>query len=91
MTFTLGSDMEVFKDYTPALRLLERSFRRAGLGISFEGFDCPPTGKKVLIRHLGQVVKTVTIEGDSPAQALKDIAQAMDCDWTKSGFPRGAA
>jgi hypothetical protein len=91
MTFTLGTNAEMFRDYTPALRALERSFKRAGLGISFQGFDCPPTGKKILIRYQGQFVKTVTIEGDSPAQALKDIARAVDCDWAAQKCTRGAA
>jgi hypothetical protein len=87
MRFTLTS-APAFEGYTPALRALESSFRKAGLEVSFLGFECPPTGKKILIKYRGKIVKTVVIEGDSPAQALKDVAAAMDCDWTK---PTGGA
>jgi hypothetical protein len=75
---------DFFEGYTSALRSLENSFRRAGLGISFYAYESPIGEKKVGIRNdSNNIIKTVSIEGDSPAQAIKDVAQAVDCSWTR--------
>jgi hypothetical protein len=74
---------EAFEGYTPALRALESSFRKAGLGISFLGFDSPVRGKVVCVKADGKIVNSVTIEDDNPAQAIKNVAQAVDCSWTR--------
>jgi hypothetical protein len=77
MRFLLPSDISAFDDYTPALTALESSFRKAGLKISFLADYSPTHGKKIHIRKNAKILKTIYIEGDSPAQALKDVAQAV--------------
>ena len=77
MKFNLSCDIPAFEGYTPALKALESSFRKAGLGIGFLA-DCPPgRGKVIHIREKARIVTTICIEGDSPAQAVKDVAGAV--------------
>jgi hypothetical protein len=79
-----------FEGYAPALRALESSFRKAGLEISFHAHDSPLRGKMVSIRgeSCNDIIKIICIEGDSPAQAVKDVARAVNCDRTrKSDLP----
>jgi hypothetical protein len=74
-----------FRGYTPALEALESSFRKAGLGILFHLYDSPLQGRLIRIKNdtTNAIVKSVSIEGDSPAQAVKDVARAVNCDWTQ--------
>jgi uncharacterized protein YbjT (DUF2867 family) len=76
MRFTLPCDIPVFEGYTPALKALERALRKAGMRITFLADVSPDLGKKVHIRKSGKIIKTICIEGDSPAQAVKDVAGA---------------
>jgi hypothetical protein len=77
MRFTLPGDIPAFDDYTPALKALERSLRKAGLGINFLADVSPTYGKNIHIRKQARIIKTICIEGDSPAQAVKDVAGAV--------------
>ena len=77
MRYELSSDMAEFAGYELALKALERSFRKAGLGINFLAGVWPLHGKVIHIREKSKVVKTVFIEGCSPAQAVKDVAAAV--------------
>jgi hypothetical protein len=66
------------QEYKMPLRLLERSFQKAGLPIEF---NCVVNGygnKWVQILYNGRLPKVINIEGDSPAQAIKDIAERVE-------------
>jgi hypothetical protein len=77
MRFILQSDKIMFSPYTSSLQALESSFRKAGLKVSFLA-DChPERGKKVHIKIDGLLIKSIYIEGDSPAQAVRDVAAAV--------------
>jgi hypothetical protein len=66
-----------FEGYREPLKLLEEAFNRAGLSVRFYAFEAPLKNKMVQI-FFGQVPgKIICIEGDSPAQALKDVAEAV--------------
>jgi hypothetical protein len=77
MRFVLQSDKIDFAGYTLPLEHLERSFRKAGLEISFLADCSPAQGKKIHIRRGGRITTTICIEGDSVAQAIKDVAGAV--------------
>ena len=66
-------------DYHRPLEMLEQSFNAAHLGIEFVGIDDIFLGKIVSIKRDGGrfVIRRVMIEGDSPAQAVKDVAKAV--------------
>jgi hypothetical protein len=67
-----------FKDYLMPLRLLEKSFREAGLtNIEFRAFISEGGDKRIEISFGGRTSKVISIEGDSPAQAVKDVAAAV--------------
>ncbi|MDR0585369.1 MAG: hypothetical protein LBG57_13635, partial [Treponema sp.] len=54
------------------------SFRKAGVPVVFEPVVLPEDGGKVVfIRTKGTIVKSLNIEGRSPAQAVKDAAVAV--------------
>jgi hypothetical protein len=74
MRFVLPGDKAVFEGYTPALRALESSFRKAGLGINFLADASPTHGKKIHIRKNAKIIESLSLEGYSPAQAVKTVA-----------------
>jgi hypothetical protein len=86
MTF---APLWAFEGYAPALEDLESSFQRAGCDFSFHGVVLPVAGKTIRILSDGVVFKSVSIEGDSPVQAIKDVAQAVNCNWARK--PKGGA
>jgi uncharacterized protein YbjT (DUF2867 family) len=78
MRHLLKSDRPAFAEYEASLRALENSFRKAGVPLVFEAGLLPENGGKIIfIRNDGRIVKSLMIEGDSPAQAVKDIAAAV--------------
>ena len=64
------------ENYGKPLALLEQSFKEAGLNVEFE-CEAGKHGKMVSIYRGGFLQKMVSIEGDSPAQAVKDIAEKV--------------
>ena len=78
MRFPLSCDKPAFAEYTPSLRLLENSFRKAGVPLTFVANILPEgKGKVIFIKLDGRAKGCRSIEGDSPAQAVKDIAEAV--------------
>ena len=78
MRYKLKCDRPAFAEYDPSLRALERSFRQAGVPVTFEPVVLPESGSRVVfIRNNGRITKSQQIEGDSPAQAVKDVAAAV--------------
>jgi hypothetical protein len=77
MRFKLSSDKPEFEGHAPSLKALESSFRKAGLKISFLADYSPTHGKKIHIMEKAKVIKTIYIEGDSPAQTVKDVAAVV--------------
>jgi hypothetical protein len=71
-------NIKEFAPYITPLRLLERSFRKAGIWVEF-GLVQYPNGMKVveLINALNKTYCTKSIEGDSAGQAIKDVADAV--------------
>jgi hypothetical protein len=74
---------DVFEGYIPALQALEESFQKDGFPITFCLYYSDLRGKMIGIRNTitMAIVKTVPIEGDSPAQAVKDAAETVNCCW----------
>jgi hypothetical protein len=66
-----------FEGYEEPLKSLEEAFNRAGVKIRFYAFVAPLENKMVRIFINRAEKKTVCIEGDSPAQAVKDVAGAV--------------
>jgi hypothetical protein len=66
-----------FEAYLEPLETLEKSFRQAGLDIVFRGIYTGNGGKRVEILRSGRAGRVAPIEGDSPAQAIKNIACAV--------------
>jgi hypothetical protein len=78
MRHKLKCDRPAFAAYEPSLRALESSFRKAGVSLSLEACLLPEGGGRIIfIRNDGRIVKSLKIEGDSPAQAVKDVAAAV--------------
>jgi hypothetical protein len=65
-----------FKDYFVPLRALEKSFKSAGLNIEFDAFVNSAV-RLIGIIYNGKPKRCIAIEGDSPAQAVKDVAAAV--------------
>ena len=65
-----------FKDYAKPLELLEQSFNQAGLPVRFHAFTDPFKNKMVRVTggRSKQKLLLLCIEGNSPAQAVKDVA-----------------
>ena len=61
------------ENYDKPLTLLEQSFKAAGLNIEFE-CETGKHGKMVSIYRGGFLQKLVSIHGDNPAAAVKDVA-----------------
>jgi hypothetical protein len=66
-----------FKDYLMPIRLLEKSLLAAGLPVAFEAGISEGGDKWVSIYYGGRKQRVISIEGDNPAQAVKDIAAAV--------------
>jgi hypothetical protein len=66
-----------FEGYANPLRSLEEAFNKAGTSVSFYAFVAPLGNKMVDIIRKSASRKLVCIEGDSPAQAVKDVAAAV--------------
>jgi hypothetical protein len=66
-----------FAEYEAPLRQLEKAFDSAGMLISFGCFVAAFNNKMVEIYQNKKRAKIICIEGDSPAQAVKDVAQAV--------------
>ena len=70
--------VDAFQDFAKPLEKLEQSFNRAGLFITFRAFVAPHELKMVDVTYKnGRRMKLICIEGDSPAQAVKDVAEGV--------------
>jgi hypothetical protein len=67
---------KAFNGYLGPLAYLEQSFTEAGLDVVFRGIYTANGGKRVVLRN-GRSIRVVSIEGDSPAQAVKDVAEKI--------------
>jgi hypothetical protein len=69
-------DREAFAGYMTALSTLEEAFNMAGVPVSFHCLNSPAFGKNVIIKK-GNATNSISIEGDSFGQAIKDVAAAV--------------
>jgi hypothetical protein len=69
-------DQETFAGYITALRTLEEAFNLAGVPVSFYCLNSSAFGKTVIIKMMN-ATNNISIEGDSPGQAVKDVAKAV--------------
>jgi hypothetical protein len=69
-------DITAFEGYAAALGTLEKAFNMAGIPVSFHCLDSAIFGRTVLMKK-GRAMRSISIEGDSPAQAVKDVAAAV--------------
>ena len=65
------------ENYDKPLALLEQSFREAGLNIGFVCDIAADTAKIVSVYRDGFLQKQISIEGDNPAAAVKDVAKGV--------------
>ncbi|MDR2785053.1 MAG: hypothetical protein LBB83_03970 [Treponema sp.] len=73
-----GEHCSAFTEYKEALSHLEAAFHSAKVPVRFLLFVAPLDNKMVEITfNPGGGKKLVCIEGDSPAQAVKDVAAAV--------------
>jgi hypothetical protein len=72
-----SEDYAAFRDYLTVLSDLERAFQFAGEKIEFRLGIHEGTDRYVEILRDGKPVGIKFIEGDSPAQAIKDVAGAV--------------
>jgi hypothetical protein len=69
---------DAFAGYEVPLRFLENAFNSAGLLIKPRCFVAPANNKMVdVLTEKNYRLKLVCIEGDSPAQAVKDVAAGV--------------
>jgi hypothetical protein len=67
-----------FKDYLPPLRALEKAFKFAGLvNIEFWAILSEDGEKWIEVSFDGRTSRVISIEGDNPAQAVKDVAASV--------------
>jgi hypothetical protein len=66
-----------FQRYSKPLRKLERTFKKAGHPLTLHCFEDSSGNRMVRIIPQKASVKIVCIEGDSPAQAVKDVAAGV--------------
>jgi hypothetical protein len=66
-----------FKDYLLPLRALEKSFKITGFRVEFELTVSEHRNKWISITEDSRPPHMISIEGDSPAQAVKDAAAAV--------------
>jgi hypothetical protein len=69
-------DREAFAGCMTALRTLEDAFNMAGVQVSFYCLNSAAFGKTVVIKKGGAAIN-ISIDGDSPGQALKNVAAAV--------------
>jgi dihydroorotase-like cyclic amidohydrolase len=69
-------DQDAFAGYMTALRSLEEAFIMAGVPVSFHCLNSSAFGKTVVIKK-GKAATHISLEGDSSAQDLKDVAKAI--------------
>ena len=86
MKFGIRKDFDVvseFKDYVVPLAGLEACFNNAGVSIEFtltiwdDKTNLKP-GKAVVIDYHAHYSNSISIEGDSPAQAVKRVAEVLE-------------
>jgi hypothetical protein len=72
-------DNASFKDFMKPIKKLEKAFQSAGIPVEIEFKRTDSHGKviDVLSKTNPYYRHSVSIEGDSPAQAIKDIAAAI--------------
>jgi len=72
-----------FQDYAKPLEKLEKSFNEAGLPLAFHALVDPFGNKMIRVMSVNpnnKIIrnsKIICIEGDSPAQAVKDVAAGV--------------
>jgi len=69
--------IDKFGDYYYPLSSLEAAFNLTGLDIEFDLKSTSKINLWVTINYKGGVTCNISILGDSPAQAIKDIAEAV--------------
>ncbi|MDR1286778.1 MAG: hypothetical protein LBK08_04130 [Treponema sp.] len=71
-------DRAAFAEYLKPLRCLERSFQSAGVPVEFIARNWLDLGKTIYVDYpFCKHRITQSIEGDSPTQAVKDVARAV--------------
>jgi len=65
------------ENFDGPLELLEQSFKAAGLDIEFVCDVGADKAKIVSVYRGGFLKKQISIEGDSPAMAVKDVAERV--------------
>ena len=70
-------DKDVFEEYRASLINLQNAFILAGLSISFNFLIDPNYGKVVEVIKNKKRCQLLSIEADSPAQAIKDVAAGV--------------
>ena len=76
---------EDFEPYKRPLQALENAFKEAGLEVEF---GCEEAYGVLLVVPLysgGRVAGMVPLNGDSPAQAVKNVANAIRVSWDDIG------
>ena len=63
-----------FDGYAKPLQKLEKAFNKAGHRITFHAFLDPFGNKMVRVSPNKSLQKVICIEGECPAQAIKDVA-----------------
>jgi len=69
-----------FAEYAKPLEKLEKKFNRAGIPVKLRAFVAPRENKMVMVEitYTNQrFMNLICIEGDSPAQAVKDVAAGV--------------
>jgi hypothetical protein len=66
-----------FAEYEKPLGFLQSSFILAGLAVGFNCLIDPVYGKVVEVYKDNKSSRIICIEGDSPAQAVKDVAAGV--------------
>jgi len=68
----------VLREYARPLQKLEKAFNKAKLPVALHVFVTPHGNKMVEITYKNQKQrKLLCIEGDNPAQAVKDVAEEV--------------
>jgi hypothetical protein len=72
-----GKECVAFRDYLAPLHILEEAFQAAGEKIEFRLGILNETDRYVEILYSEKPGNIMFIEGDSPTQAIKDVAGAV--------------
>jgi|LSQA01.1.fsa_nt_gi hypothetical protein len=67
----------IYQDYLMPLRLLEKALRASGMVIRFELTLSENGDKWIEITEGSRPPHVISIEGDNPAMAVKDVAAAV--------------